>query len=187
MPQEQTDLSSLLVDINSIKPAHSKKHAVMKERVEQKGLSIIIYANELDHPTIMIIDSGSPTVTHFVDLITEKVARRDYSWDVYRNFPINKIQLISSRQLDEIPALDVFKPSQWDLRPWRARAVQQKMRSLCNLWVREKATSGCFSASQMRQLIHYAFLVREPTITRLVSVFSSQGTFLHINLTFHHI
>ena len=112
MPQEQTDSSSLLVDINPIKPVHSKKHAVMKERVEQKGLSIIIYANELDHPTIISIDSGSPTVTQFVDLITEKVARQDYSWDVYKNFPINKIQLISSRQLDEIPAFDVFKPSQ---------------------------------------------------------------------------
>ena len=111
MPQEQTDSSSLLVDINQIKPVHSKKHAVMKERVEQKGLSIIIYANELDHPT-MIPASGSPTVTQFVNLITEKVARQDYSWDVYKNFPINKIQLISSRQLDEIPAFDVFKPYQ---------------------------------------------------------------------------
>ena len=111
MPQEQTDSSSLLVDINPIKPVHSKKHAVMKKRVEQKGLSIIIYANELDYPTF-IKDSGSLTVTQFVDLITEKVARQDYSWDVYKNFPINKIQLISSRQLDEIPAFDVFKPSQ---------------------------------------------------------------------------
>jgi hypothetical protein len=58
----------------------------------------------------MISDKGSELIHNFIEVITEKIQERKYSWEFLKGFNSNCKKVLSTLPEDKFPQVNIFRP-----------------------------------------------------------------------------